>query len=152
MGFFYVLEDDLRILLADDDPIMREFASVYLSTPTAEVTTVENGKLAVAALDGAGFDIVLLDIDMPEMNGFEVLRAIRGNPSHAHLPVIVITGREDTESIDRAFALGASSFVVKPVNWRLLAYQVKYVLRAAMPDISRPAAIEPEDMRRGSGT
>ncbi len=143
MTFFYVLDEKLDILMADDDPIMREFASVYLSTPSAEVVTVENGNLAVAALADASFDVVLLDIDMPVMDGFEALQAIRGNPAHAHLPVIVITGREDMESIDRAFALGATSFVVKPVNWRLLAYQVKYVLRAAASaERNRPAAAD----------
>ena len=144
MAFFYVLDTKLDILMADDDPIMREFASVYLSTPSAEVVTVEDGSLAIAKLAEAKFDIVLLDIDMPVMTGFEALQIIRRSPAHANLPVIVITGREDIESIDRAFALGATSFVAKPVNWRLLAYQVKYVLRSVGTGASQLSALNPE--------
>lgn len=131
MTFFYVLDQDLRILMADDDPIMREFASVYLSSPSAEVTTAGNGAEALERLAGADFDIVLLDLDMPVLSGFGALEAIRADQRHARLPIIVISGREDLDSIDRAFALGATSFVTKPVNWRLLAYQIKFVLRAA---------------------
>jgi DNA-binding response OmpR family regulator len=132
LPFFYVLNESVRILMADDDPIMREFAGVYLSTPSAEVVTVEDGRAALNELASGTYDLLLLDIDMPVMNGFETLEAVRRDPRDSDLPVIVITGREDVESIDRAFALGATSFVVKPVNWRLLAYQIKYVLRAAM--------------------
>ena len=129
MTFFYVLDDAVAILMADDDPIMREFATVYLTTPSAEVTTVNDGAAALAELSKTKYDVVLLDIDMPVMTGFAALKAIRADGATAHLPVIMITGREDMNSIDQAFRLGATSFVVKPVNWRLLAYQIKYVLR-----------------------
>ena len=131
MAFFYVLDEELKILCADDDPIMREFASVYLSAPSADVTTAENGAIALELLKQTRYDILLLDIDMPVLTGFEVLDILRADPAFATLPIIVITGREDTVSIDKAFAAGATSFVVKPVNWRLLAYQVKYVLRSS---------------------
>lgn len=141
MGFFYVLNEKVKILLADDDPIMREFASVYLSSPHADVITVSHGRAAVDALTSRTFDILLLDLEMPEMNGFEVLEHVRSDPATTLLPVIVITGREDFVSIDRAYALGATSFVIKPVNWRLLAYQVKYVLRTAHS--STPSWAEP---------
>ena len=139
MGFFYVLNERVRILLADDDPIMREFASVYLSSPHADVVTVSHGRAAVDALASRTFDILLLDLEMPEMNGFEVLGYVRSDPATTLLPVIVITGREDFVSIDRAYALNATAFVIKPVNWRLLAYQVKYVLRNAHPSASSSA-------------
>ena len=129
--FFYVLDEPTRILVCDDDPIMREFAGVYLSTPSAEVVAVADGAQVLPTLDKEPFDILLLDIDMPGLNGFGVLERLRARPAYADFPVIVITGREDVVSIDRAYALGATSFVSKPVNWRLLAYQVKYVLRSS---------------------
>lgn len=129
--FFYVLTEKTDLLVTDDDPIMREFASVYLSSPTATVTTASNGEEALAQLKARSFDLLLLDIDMPVMNGFEVLERLRADPATARLPIIVITGREDVVSIDKAYALGATSFINKPVNWRLLAYQVRYVLRAS---------------------
>ena len=64
------------------------------------------------------------------MNGFQMIRAIRNDPTLRHLPVVIVTGLEDMESIDRAYDEGATSFVTKPVNWRLLSYQLRYVLRA----------------------
>jgi CheY-like chemotaxis protein len=130
-SFFYVLDESLSILMADDDPIMREFASVYLSSPSAEIHTVPDGLAALSRLSEAMFDVLLLDLDMPVLSGFDTLERIRADSATRDLPVIVISGREDIESIDRAYKLGATSFVTKPVNWRLLAYQIKYVLRAA---------------------
>jgi signal transduction histidine kinase len=67
---------------------------------------------------------------MPRLDGFQVLDALRADEATKRLPVIVITGREDVVAIDRAFARGASSFIVKPINWRLLNYQIRFVDRA----------------------
>jgi DNA-binding response OmpR family regulator len=137
-AFFHVLTEDTKILAVDDDPIMREFAGVYLSSPHATVQTAQDGRAALDCLASGSYDIVLLDIDMPGLTGFDVLQRLRQRPETADLPVIVVTGREDIESIDRAYQLGATSFVSKPVNWRLLAYQVRYVLRASRSALSRP--------------
>ena len=79
-------------------------------------------------------DIVLLDLEMPRLDGFDVLTRLRAEPLTQDLPVIVVTGREDVSAIDRAFEAGATSFLVKPINWRLLSYQIRYVLRAAASD------------------
>jgi PleD family two-component response regulator len=64
------------------------------------------------------------------MDGFEALKRMRERRETAELPVIVVTGREDVKAIDRAFDAGATSFVVKPINWRLLSYQIRFVHRA----------------------
>lgn len=129
-GFFYVLDEAVRILFVDDDPIMREFASVHLSTDTARVSLAADGLEALKALGREPFDIVLMDLEMPRMDGFEALEVLRGMPETRALPIIVVTGREDIPAIDRAFEAGATSFLVKPINWRLLSYQIRYVLRA----------------------
>jgi DNA-binding response OmpR family regulator len=126
----YVLQETVRILVADDDPILREFASVHLSTPTATVVTAPNGSAALDLLNGAPFDLAILDIEMPEPDGFALLATIRADAALGHLPVMMLTGHEDIASIDRAFTLGANAFAPKPVNWRLLSYQIRYVLRA----------------------
>jgi DNA-binding response OmpR family regulator len=130
--FFYVLQEAVRILYVDDDPILREFAVVNLATERARVDTAADGRAALAAISVEPPDLVLLDLDMPEMDGFQVLEALRADPKFADLPVIVVTGREDVEAVDRAFAVGATSFVVKPLNWRLLSHQLRYVHRSAM--------------------
>ncbi len=129
-AYTYVLLDSVRILVVDDDPIHCEFARVYLSTPTAEVETAQNGAEGLRKLREGQFDLVVVDLEMPVMNGFQMIGAIRSDPALRHLPVVIVTGLEDMDSIDRAYDEGATSFVTKPVNWRLLSYQLRYVLRA----------------------
>ena len=138
-GFFYVLQDATRILFVDDDPIMREFAVVHLSTDMAQVVLAGDGIEALDAVAACTPDIILLDVEMPRMDGFEVLTRLRGDPATRDLPVIVVTGREDVAAIDRAFEAGATSFLVKPINWRLLSYQIRYVLRAGRLEASSAA-------------
>lgn len=129
-GFFYVLEDDARLLFVDDDPILREFAQVNLASPSTHVDVAAGGEEGLQRLGGQGYDLVLLDLEMPGMDGFTVLERMREDAALRHVPVVVQTGREDVEAIDRCFHLGAASFVMKPLNWRLLTYQIRYVLRA----------------------
>ncbi|MET0294726.1 MAG: response regulator, partial [Phenylobacterium sp.] len=81
-------------------------------------------------------DIILCDIDMPRMDGFETLAHLRADPTFARTPIIMATGREDVSAIDRAFRDGATSFAVKPINWRLLSYQIRYVHRAHQAELS----------------
>lgn len=126
----YVLMENVRILVVDDDPIHCEFARVYLSTPNAEIETAPDGAEGLQMLRDGKFDLVVVDLEMPVMNGYQMIRAIRSDPALRHLPVVTVTGLEDTDSIDRAYDEGATSFVTKPVNWRLLSYQLRYVLRA----------------------
>jgi two-component system sensor histidine kinase/response regulator len=127
----YVLDEPTKLLVADDDPILCEFASVHLSSPAATVETVRDGAAALARLTDSQFDLALLDIEMPSLDGFALLERIRSDPKLCTIPVIMLTGHEDIVSVDRAFSLGANSFVPKPVNWRLLSYHVRYVLRTS---------------------
>ncbi|MBW3558686.1 MAG: response regulator [Proteobacteria bacterium] len=129
-SFFYVLDERMRLLFADDDPILREFAKVHLATESATVLTAGDGEEAWAALRRDAFDLALVDLEMPKLDGFELVKRIRSTPRTAHLPVVVCTGREDIAAIDRAFECGATGFVTKPINWRLLSYQVRFVMRA----------------------
>lgn len=135
-SFFYVLEDAVRILFVDDDPIMREFAQVHLASEKASVTTGADGLEAMEAVAAETFDIMLLDLEMPHMDGFDVLARLRADERTRRMPVIVVTGREDVFAIDKAFQAGATSFLVKPINWRLLSYQVRYVHRTAESQMS----------------
>lgn len=130
-SFHYVLDGAHRLLVVDDDPIAREFSAVYLATPEVSIDTADSGEAALDLLGRQAYDLAITDLDMPGMGGFELIRRIRATPALADLPVIVVTGREDIASIDRAYEAGATSFAVKPVNWRLMSYQVRFVLRAA---------------------
>ena len=139
-SFFYVLDEGANLLFADDDPILREFANVHLATDSAEVLTAEDGEDAWEKLQSHPVDLLLVDLEMPRLDGFGLVRRLRADPRFALLPVIVVTGREDVAAIDRAFQSGATSFIVKPINWRLLSYQVRFTLRAHRAEASLRAA------------
>jgi CheY-like chemotaxis protein len=141
-GFFYVLSEEARLLFVDDDPILREFAQVHLSSALAEVDVAADGIEALEALSRRPYDVLLVDLHMPRMDGFALLATIRNNPETIHLPVIVETGREDVEAIDRAYQAGATAFVTKPLNWRLLSYQIRYTLRSARAEAALRAGLE----------
>ncbi|WP_298744599.1 response regulator [uncultured Brevundimonas sp.] len=141
-GFFYVLDEEARVLFVDDDPILREFARVNLASPNTRIDVAANGLEALERLATQAYDLVLLDLEMPGLDGFGTLTRIRADPALADTAVIVQTGREDVEAIDRCFRLGAASFVMKPLNWRLLTYQLRYVLRAErQARAARPRAV-----------
>lgn len=127
----FVKMEPARILVCDDDPILREFAAVHLATPSVEVELAADGVLALERLQTGGIDIVLADLDMPRLNGFDLIARMRDDKALRHLPVVVITGREDMTAVDQAYAAGATEFVVKPINWRLLSHQLAYILRNA---------------------
>ena len=125
----FVAIEPARLLVADDDPILREFAIANLTTSEFEVEVACDGIAAWARLERRDIDIALIDLDMPGMNGFELIERIRWDEALKHLPVVVVTGREDMVAVDKAYAAGATSFVVKPLNWRLLMHQLAYVLK-----------------------
>jgi DNA-binding response OmpR family regulator len=136
----FVLDEPLRILVVDDDPILREFSTVYLATPSAIIETAGDGAEARVRLGQAAYDMLLLDIEMPNVDGFSLLEEIRANDRLRHLPVIMLTGHDDIASIDRAYQLGAHAFATKPVNWRLLSYQIRYVARTSRAEAPQRAA------------
>jgi len=139
----FVLDEPLRILVVDDDPILREFASVYLATPFATIETAGDGAEAWNLLGQTTYDILLLDLEMPGLDGFSLLERIRSNDKLRHVPVVMLTGHDDIASIDRAYQLGAHAFATKPVNWRQLSYQIRYVVRASRSERLEPGSREP---------
>src|SRR5262249_49412067 len=99
----YVLAEPARILVVDDDPILCEFSKVYLATPTAQVETAADVDGALALMERQAFDIVLIDIEMPRRDGYELLEIIRKAPATRNMPVMMLTGHEDVASIDRSY-------------------------------------------------
>jgi diguanylate cyclase (GGDEF)-like protein len=120
-----------RVLIADDDAILREIAAAILKEAGFSVQTVASGDAAVAACAMRMPDIALLDVEMAEGNGYQACTNIRLLPGGADLPIVMVTGCDDTVSIDRAYEAGATDFVVKPINWTLLTHRIRYVMRGA---------------------
>ena len=121
----------LTALLADDDAGIQLTLSTLLEQKNFVVTAVDNGMKAVEALSNNEFSIVLLDIRMPEMDGFEACSSIRELENGKNVPILMLTGQDDTESIEKAFEVGATDFVAKPINYALLGFRIDYILRAA---------------------
>lgn len=115
----------LRILVVDDDPLLQESAKANLAADDVRILLADDGVEALEVVARERVDVMLLDIELPRMNGFDVLDELRADPATRDLPVIMITGRKDVLSIDRAFELGARSFAVKPLNWVLLERQLR---------------------------
>lgn len=120
-----------KIVLVDDDPIMRELASAKLCEAGYLVLQACDGAEALKLLQKEGADLVISDLDMPVMNGFELTEAIRKDDEIGETPVMVITASDQSDAVDRAFAAGATSFLAKPMNWSLFNHAVKFVLRAS---------------------
>ena len=119
----------IEVLVADDDPIQRSLVRARLSRLNAKAIEAEDGKIAWSLLTSRSFDLAIVDLSMPHLDGIALMQCIRGHPRTKHMPVIVITSRGDRESIDAAFAAGASSFLVKPVVWSTFEPHVDFLLR-----------------------
>ena len=122
-------EADL-VLVVDDDFTMRMLARATLEQSGFTVVEAEDGESAIEIFVAQHPDIVLMDVLMPGMNGFDVCNRLRELPGGANVPVLMMTGLEDQESIERAYQTGAASFITKPIVWPNLGHQVRYVLRA----------------------
>ncbi|MBV5286785.1 MAG: EAL domain-containing protein [Methyloversatilis discipulorum] len=118
-------------MLVDDDVMVRLMAAEALIASGFEVMEAADGEQALELFDRHEFSLVLLDVSLGGIDGFEVCRQMRERPHGRSLPIIMLTGMDDTHSIDSAYSLGATDFVTKPLNWTLLVYRVRYALRAA---------------------
>lgn len=119
-----------RILVVDDDAVLRKLAEERLSNEGMEISVAEDGEAAWNALLASPFDLALIDLSMPGMDGFELIAKLREHAPTRHLPVIVITACDDGDSIDKAFEAGATALTVKPINWFALQYEIKFVLKS----------------------
>ena len=117
-------------LIVDDDASLRITMRAALMKTGIDVVEAENGRLAIELFKSEKPDLVLLDVMMPELNGFEACTAIRSLPGGNYVQILMVTGLDDTESIERALAAGANDFVSKPLNWVMLGHRVNYMLRA----------------------
>jgi diguanylate cyclase (GGDEF)-like protein len=124
-------DNTLRVLVADDDRMLREIAAAMLENAGLAVATVAGGDAAVAACLERMPDLILLDVEMPEGNGYQACANIRALPGGRDVPIVMVTGFDDAASINLAYDAGATDFVVKPINWALLTHRIRYVLRGA---------------------
>ena len=136
----------MRILVVDDDATARIWMRAALSKAGFAVTLAVGGEDALRQFRAAPCDMVMLDVDMPDMSGYEVCAALRAEAGEL-LPIVMVTGMDDLQSVERAYESGATDFIAKPINWALIGHRVKYLERGyqAMLDLraadARNAAI-----------
>jgi len=132
-----------RILVVDDTPFNRQLLARLLRGLGHEPVEVEDGREALERLRDAEappIDVILLDIVMPEMDGYEVLAALRDDPALRHLPVIVITGVDELESVVRCLEMGAADYLPKTVDPAILKARIASSLaRKRLHDAEREA-------------
>jgi two-component system, sensor histidine kinase and response regulator len=108
----------LRVLLAEDNAVNQKIATRVLEKHGHEVTVAADGRQALAALDRASFDVALMDVQMPEMDGFESTAAIRDleRQTGNHLPIIAMTAHAMPGDRERCIAAGMDSYIAKPLK------------------------------------
>ncbi len=113
-----------RLLVVDDDRVNRLVMQRYLETEGHQVSLAADGEEALALLSQKSFDMLLLDIEMPVMNGFQVLERMTADPLLREVPVVVVSGVEELDSVVRCIQMGAEDYLTKPVNRVLLKARI----------------------------
>ncbi len=119
------------VLIADDDPTTRLIMRETLEQAGFDVIEACDGKAAIEYFESTAPNLVLLDVDMPFLDGFTVCQKIRESETGRKTPVCIVTGLDDDQSIQHAFDVGATDFVSKPIAWPILSHRVRYMLRAS---------------------
>ena len=105
-----------KALTVDDSKTMREMVAFTLRNAGYEVIEAEDGKNALSVLNGAKVDVVITDLNMPNMNGFELIRALRADPNYKFTPILMLTTEGDDAKKMEGKAAGATGWIVKPFN------------------------------------
>jgi CheY-like chemotaxis protein len=116
------------ILIVDDDELVRSILCEKVRHDGYQVMTARNGEEALVIYQQIHPDLVLMDGVMPEMDGFECCEQLQQLPGGDLTPVLMITGLDDRESLDRAYAVGAADYITKPIHWPVLRQRVKHVI------------------------
>ena len=119
------------VLVVDDDSGGRRLTRATLKRAGFEIAEAADGVQALASIRERMPDLILMDVSMPEMDGFTACAELRRLPGGTRVPVVMMTGLEDVKSIETAFEVGATDFITKPINWTILAHRVRYMLRAS---------------------
>jgi len=117
-----------RVLIVEDHPMIAELLETRLRIEGMQPTKCLGGREAMEALKERGFDLVILDIMMPEVDGYEVLAFLRSREATRHLPIIVLTAKSTQDDIEKGLALGADYYITKPFSGRDLVNKVRILL------------------------
>ena len=123
--------NDAWILIVDDDPIVRSLMRDALEDEGFSVVEAEDGVEACRVCEERLPVLLVVDVVMPQMDGFELCRELRNRPATKDVPILIATGLDDLHSVAKAYDAGATDFIAKPLNWLILNHRIRYMLRAA---------------------
>lgn len=115
----------LRVLVADDDPMFAALATTALARSNIHAETAVDGAEAMTALVAGDFDMALIDLSMPQIDGFRLIALIRATPKLRNLPIAIVTSRQDAKAVEEGFQVGADDYFNKPVNWAQLPARIR---------------------------
>lgn len=144
--------ENALILVVDDEDTQRLLTRDCLEGEGFRVEEASNGQDGLALIRELKPDLVLLDLMMPGIDGFEVCRQARADSEIANIPIVVVTGREDSEGIKNGFDVGASDFLTKPIVWNLFPNRVRYVLRTSRMERELRLAMEAAEVANAAKT
>jgi diguanylate cyclase (GGDEF)-like protein len=132
----------LSALIIDDDELMRMMIAEALVPLGFTIIEAEDGELGVKTFLQHAPDLVFLDLLMPGINGIEVCRQLRSTLQGRTVPIVMVTGQDDRESINQSFQAGATDFISKPIHWPMLSHRVRFIMQSAsaMRDIVQSEA------------
>jgi DNA-binding response OmpR family regulator len=126
-----------RILIVDDDPVVRQFVDLVLTQQGYKMSSAAASDTALQVLGRESFNLVLLDINMPGMTGFDILRLMRSRPKRPK--ILMMTAQRDPATIMKAMEQGADGYLAKPFKPQDLVKRVETALRGAPPPKPTPA-------------
>jgi len=118
------------VLVVDDDAFSRAVVSRKVAK-LSDVVEAEDGLDALGHMKTTVFDLAIIDLEMPNFNGLDLIKCIRGHPTLKHIPIIVLTGNETRSALEGALTAGATSFLLKPLNWSAFGAHISHVLQLA---------------------
>jgi two-component system OmpR family response regulator len=142
--------DGTRVLVVDDEPSITELVSMALRYEGFQVRAAHAGREALDAVAGFAPDLVVLDIMLPDVDGFEVARRLRAGGSR--LPILFLTARDATEDKIRGLTLGGDDYVTKPFSVEELVARVRAILRRAQPAVASPGRLMFSDLELDEDT
>jgi len=116
------------ILVADDSPTIRKFVSISLKVKGYEIIQVADGMQALEVLPSEPVDLVITDLNMPNVDGFELIKTIRSNEDYRELPIIILSSLSGNEEIEKGIQCGANSYLLKPFDSKRVLYEVSKFL------------------------
>lgn len=127
------------VLVVDDSPTIRKIVEITLKRQGIEVVSASSGVIALAAIANTPPQLILLDIMLPKVNGYQICQIIRRNPAYRHIPVVMLSGKDGVFDKVRGKLVGATEYITKPFEPRDLLRVVKKYVKAEAEAVGQAA-------------